>query len=246
MYFMFISENQTAVNLLASVVQQLILLGYHRPDMGVACSEKDLHHKRIFWRAFIFDHDLSLRMNKPPLIGPDFEIELPEQFPRDNHTILQLHGGRRVNFLREQVILATLQSKTYEHLYSARASKASTEELAARVGELDNELLEWKNGIPEVSKRHGGMTDLEYDALIALTELHYTYYQLIIAVHSFILRGLFRREQPEDKERILASVALCVGAARASISLLNSHDRNHGFTVYVSPTSYLIHFNPNK
>jgi hypothetical protein len=233
---MITSENHIALSLLAPVVQQMVLFGYHRLEPGIGWRDNELHHKRLFWRAFISDHDLSLRMNKPPLIGSNFEVELPEEVPRDGACVLVFENGKTINYLREQVILAKLQCKAYELLYSIKASRRSVQELHASVDEIDNELIEWKQRIPEISRGHVGMSPLELNRLMSLTSLYYTYYQLVIAVHSFTLRGLSHNGQLEDKERIIDSVALCVGAARASISLLNSHEKNHSFTTYAVST----------
>lgn len=232
---MLLSENQTAIIILGAAIQLMVLGGYYTPRRrpGQTCKEK-FRERRLFWQAFVLDHDLALQVGKPPIIGPDFVIDLPDELPEDGAGIVALDNGTTFNILREQVRLARIKSKLYSLLYARDASKRGDHEELKIIADLDSELYAWKARIPEITKSSivEGQ-DNKDPGLIFLTVLHYTYYQLIIVVHSFIFQSSSLVESDENFDRVLSSVTLCVGAARATISLLNFHEDRHPFSMYV-------------
>ncbi|KIM94630.1 hypothetical protein OIDMADRAFT_106687 [Oidiodendron maius Zn] len=232
---MLLSENQTAIIILGAAIQLMVLGGYYTPRRrpGQTCKEK-FRERRLFWQAFVFDHDLALQVGKPPIIGPDFVIDLPDELPEDGAGIVALDNGTTLNILREQVRLARIKSKVYSLLYAKDAAKRGDHEELKIIADLDSELYAWKARIPEVTR--SGIVeeqDNKDPGLIFLTILHYTYYQLIIVVHSFIFQSSSLVESDENFDRVLSSVTLCVGAARATISLLNFHEDGHPFSIHL-------------
>lgn len=233
MYFMFYFENEIAVSILGSVMQQMLLCGYQYGRRLPSVSEPlRLHRRRLFWHAFCFDNDLALRLGKPPIINDSQIVDLPDEVSIDGRD-MKIFNGQSFNFLRASVSMAKIQNKTFHLIYSDKRASQPAEELHAIIDELDEGLQRWKENIPEIYKPQTPLNRYDYGPLICITVLYYGYFQLTIAIHAVVFGGIGANHciGEEPAERIMSSVALCVGAARASISLLNFHDNTHPFTV---------------
>ncbi|KAG4411761.1 hypothetical protein IFR04_015099 [Cadophora malorum] len=196
--------------------------------------QSKLRERRLFWQAFIFDQDLALRIGKPPMIGPDFTIDISEERPADGVGTLTFEESRvTLNCVREQVILAKMQSKVYSTLYTKDTRKKHVHEELQIISELDSELCAWKARIPEITKSTKAPFFDKDPGLINLTILHHRYYQLVIVIHSFIFQSSNLEQLRDDFDRIHSSVALCVAAARARISLLNFHEDSNMFSLHL-------------
>ncbi|KAK2029948.1 hypothetical protein LX32DRAFT_342461 [Colletotrichum zoysiae] len=240
MYFTFMSENHIAMTLMGLTVQLLMMAGYHRPEMnsfpGLHTDEPvdHLHRRRLFWRAYIIDHDLMLRIGKPPLISDDFLIDLPEEHPADDFSMFYYPGGVTLNFFLQQVRLAQIQGRIAATLYHRTGVPPA--ELEAEIRRLDAELQGWRESVPPMIRAENveALLDGDYHRMVALTTLHFTYFQLAVAIHS----AAFRLPSLEDQEGVEGidigpSLALCVSASRAAISLLNYHQIEHPYTPYL-------------
>jgi hypothetical protein len=230
---MFGFENVPATTVLGAALQQITIAKYHYNEKPPGCSEADFQQRRrLFWNAYVLDVDLSLRLGKPPVHSVHQIIELPPEAPPDGIGLVNV-GDYSFHFLREHVGLAKIQSKAHALLHSDTSVLKTPEQLHADIVELDEELYEWKEHVPEPLRPQNPLDRFGSDSLIFLTVLHYTYFQLIIAVHSVVFHGYGAQNSGDCDERIVGSVTLCVGAARASIALLNYHDNKHPFTRYV-------------
>ncbi|TVY46242.1 Fusaridione A cluster transcription factor [Lachnellula occidentalis] len=236
MFFLFYFENEIAVSILGFVLQQMLLCGYQSSKRLPTVSEhQQLQRRRLFWHAFCFDNDVALRLGKPPIIDENQIVDLPDEISIDGRD-MKYFNGQSFNFLRASVAMAKLQNRTYTLLYSDKRASQPAEELYASIDELDERLQRWKEHIPEIYKPQTPLKESDYSPLICITVLHYNYFQLTIAVHAVVFGGMGSNQcvgHGAPSERIMSSVALCVGAARASISLLNFHDNSHPFTVFL-------------
>ncbi|KAL2883022.1 hypothetical protein SGCOL_001712 [Colletotrichum sp. CLE4] len=241
LYFSFTSENHIALTLMGLTVQLLLMAGYHRPEPDMAFARpqqliptEHLHRRRLFWHAYVIDHDLMLRIGKPALISDDFLLDLPEEHPSDGYSMYYYPNDVTLNFFLEQVRLAQIQGRISTTLYSRSGVPAA--ELEAEIRRLDNELTEWRQSIPPMIRADNvdALLDGDYSRLVCLTTLHFTYFQLVVAIHS----AAFRLPTLEDQEGVESgdigpSLALCVSASRAAISLLNYHQIEHPYTPYL-------------
>ncbi|OLN81775.1 putative transcriptional regulatory protein C11D3.07c 2, partial [Colletotrichum chlorophyti] len=241
LYFNFTSENHIALTLMGLTVQLVLMAGYHRTEIDAAFAgpsghnpAEHLHRRRLFWHAYVMDHDLMLRIGKPPLINDEFLLELPEENPADGYSMLYYPNDVTLNFFLQQVRLAQIQGRISAALYSR--SGVSPTELEAEIRRLDAELQEWRESIPEMIRAENvdALLDGDYHRMVSLTTLHFTYFQLVVAIHS----AAFRLPALEDQEGVEAvdigpSLALCVSASRAAISLLNYHQIEHPYTPYL-------------
>ncbi|KAF6821762.1 fungal specific transcription factor [Colletotrichum plurivorum] len=245
-YFTFTGENHIAVSILALAAQFILLAGYHNPNHPCALAddlrddpEARLHRRRLFWTAYLLDHSLMLLIGKPPLIADEFLLDLPDECPPDSYGVYFFPGDVVLSYFRERVRLARIQGRVYSRLYSNRGGTTAAA-LESEISVLDAELQEWREGIPELARPAeeslgvGGaeMSDGDLRRFLSLSILHFSYFQLVVAVHS----AAFRLPPPEDEdeaEGVRPSVALCVNAARAAISLLRYQQLQHPFTIYL-------------
>lgn len=238
LYYSFMSENHIALKLLGLTVQLLLMSGYHRPEPGLAFAgpshlspAEHLHRRRLFWQAYLIDHDLMLRIGKPALISDDFLLDLPEEHPADGYGVHYYPNNVTLNVFLQQVRLAQMQGRISSALYSKSGVPPS--ELEAEIRRLDAELQEWRESIPEMihPERVEALMDGDYHRLVCLTTLHFTYFQLVVAIHSTAFRLSAVDDQDSmDVPDIGPSLALCVSASRAAISLLHYHQIEHPYT----------------
>ncbi|KAK1690207.1 fungal-specific transcription factor [Colletotrichum godetiae] len=205
LYFSFTSENHIALTLMGLTVQLLLMAGYHRPEPDMAFARpqqliptEHLHRRRLFWHAYVIDHDLMLRIGKPALISDDFLLDLPEEHPSDGYSMYYYPNDVTLNFFLEQVRLAQIQGRISTTLYSRSGVPAA--ELEAEIRRLDNELTEWRQSIPPMIRADNvdALLDGDYSRLVCLTTLHFTYFQLVVAIHS----AAFRLPTLEDQEGV--------------------------------------------
>lgn len=244
---MFTAENHIAVSILSLAAQFILLAGYHNPHHPCALAADDdrddpgarLHKRRLFFTAYVLDHSLMLLIGKPPLIADEFLLDLPDELPPDGYGVYFFPGDDvALSYFRERVRLARIQGRVYSRLYSQRRPRrgVAAAALESEIAVLDAELQEWREGIPEVVRPAGcvgvgaEMSDGDFRRFLSLSILHFSYFQLVVAVHS----AAFRLPPPEDEddpEGMRPSLALCVNAARAAISLLKYQQLQHPFTM---------------
>lgn len=244
------SENHRALTVLSLTTSLELLAGYHRSQQDPAFSDPNvnptdhLHRRRLFWQSFVLDRGISLRIGKPPLIADEFLLDLPEEHPADGYSMYYYPNNVTLNFFLQQVRLAQIQGRILAALYSRVDMPPA--ELEAEIRRLDADLQEWRESIPEMihPERVEALLDGDYHRLVCLTTLHFTYFQLVVAIHS----AVFRLPALEDQEGmemgdVGPSLALCVGASRAAVSLLSYHEgyRNHPYSSSVAPELLYMH-----
>ncbi|WQF88904.1 hypothetical protein CDEST_13918 [Colletotrichum destructivum] len=246
------TPNPMAIGALLSL--HILLAGYHHANHPALPAADVLHRRRLFWQAYVLDHDLMLRIGKPPLIADDFLLALPDEFPADGYGVFFYPGDVTLNYFRQQVRLSRIQGRICSRLYfkqytpsSSSSSSSSSSWLEAEIAALDAELHEWRESIPAMIRPQppsSGLVDADYSRMMSLSVLHFVYFQLVVAVHSAAFRtraldggGGGGDDDDGDVESLRPSIAVCVNAARGAISLLNYHQLQHPFTmcVFLSP-----------
>lgn len=170
-----------------------------------------------------------LRIGKPPLITDNFLLDFPEEYPLDCFGLFYYPGDIVLNYFRQEVKLAQIQGRIYARLHLNTPTSAAA--LESEISLLDRELQQWRESIPEMIRPQQSGAPLDDDnhaRLIALSSLHYFYFQLVVAVHSAALR---MSSIGQDMEFLRPSAAICVNAAQGAVSLLNYHHFDHPFTV---------------
>ncbi|KAF7718426.1 Fungal Zn(2)-Cys(6) binuclear cluster domain-containing protein [Penicillium ucsense] len=225
---------QPAFFLVAAAIRLSHSIGLHKRGSSFGLNPVEVEQrKRVFWIAYCLDKDICLRSGRPPVQDDDdMNVDLPSEDPPDNVGHVPLADGKgKFNLFRSLCEFATIESRVYKKLYSAKASKQSDGELLNTIGELDKELEDWKDSIPieyrpehEIQATHGPL-------LIHVVVLHFAYYNCLTTIHrmsvhhgywtsrlsNYAIQGLNARPL---NPRVFMSAALCVTAARASINLI--------------------------
>lgn len=159
-------------------------------------------------------------------------VELPSEDPPDNIGVVPLQDGKsKVNLFRIQCVFAMIQSKVYKFLYSVKAARQTDGELLNTIGELDQELETWKDSIPLEFRPEHEIKITALPLVLHIVVMHFAYYNCLTTIHrmsvhhgywtsrlsNYAIAGLNARPL---NPRVFMSAALCVNAARTSISLV--------------------------
>jgi len=189
--------------------------------------------KRVFWIAYLLDKDTCLRSGRPPAQDDeDMNVELPSEDPPDNVGNIPLADGNgKINLFRLMCEFAIISSKVYKKLYSVEASKQSDGELLNTIGELDQELEDWKDRIPLDFRPEHEIKASHTPLVLHIVVLHFSYYNCLATIHRMSVHHGYWSSRLSDyavsglnarplNPRVFSSAALCVQAARASIHLI--------------------------
>ncbi|KAJ5920860.1 hypothetical protein N7466_009186 [Penicillium verhagenii] len=225
---------QPAFFLVAAAIRLSHSIGLHKRGSGFGLNPVEMEQrKRVFWIAYTLDKDLCLRSGRPPVQDDDdMNVELPSEDPPDNVGNVPLADGiGKFNLFRSLCEFATIESKVYKKLYSAKASRQSDGELLSTIGELDKELEDWKDSIPVDFRPEHDIQATHGPLILHVVVLHFSYYNCLTTIHrmsvhhgywtsrlsNYAIQGLNARPL---NPRVFLSAALCVTAARASINLI--------------------------
>lgn len=231
---MLTSRTKLAATILRATARIMVKPEHRDPTSPNAnMSLETLHRQRIFWQAYIWDCDISMRLGKPHCLPDGLHPPLPEERPVDGYSSFTLDNGSTMNFLREQVLLAEIQSKAYHMLRPDMTSSQSTEQIYTSINELNTELQSWRDRMPGLDKPLRSFSNGRASLLRVMTNLHCTYFQLLLAINSVDLNHLPTHSDDSSSGSVVItrSHAVCIRAARASLSLLGEHDIRHPFTM---------------
>lgn len=220
--------------LISSAIRLAHSIGLHKRGTGFNLNPIEIEQrKRVFWIAYMLDKDLCLRAGRPPAQDDDdMNVELPDADPADNIGNIPLADGKgKMNLFRVMCEIAQIEGKVYNRLYSTRAMRQSPGELLNTIGELDQELDEWKDRLPIDFRPEHEIKASHTPLILHVVMLHLTYYNCLTTIHrmsvqngywtsrlsNYAIQGL--NTKPLNP-RIFSSAALCTAAARASVSLL--------------------------
>ncbi|KAF4594985.1 fungal specific transcription factor [Ophiocordyceps camponoti-floridani] len=220
--------------LVAAAIRLAHNIGLHKRGTGFNLNPIEIEQrKRVFWIAYMLDKDLCLRSGRPPAQDDDdMNVDLPDADPVDNIGNIPLADGKgKMNLFRVICEFTVIESNVYKRLYSTRATKQSDGELLNTIGELDQELEEWKDKIPIDFRPEHEIKASHTPLILHVVMLHFTYYNCLTTIHrmsihhgywtsrlsNYAIQGLNARPL---NPRVFSSAALCTAAARASISLL--------------------------
>ena len=220
-------------NLVAAAIRLAHGIGLHKrgSDFQLNAVETE-QRKRVFWIAYCMDKDICLRSGRPPVQDDDdMNTDLPSEDPPDNVGNIVDPEGKKFNLFRAMCVFAQIQSKVYKRLYSVKASRQSDGELLNTIGELDQELEDWKDTVPLPFRPEQEINAQHSPLILNIVVLHFAYYNCLTTIHrmsvhhgywtsrlsNYAIAGLNARPL---NPRVFMSAALCVNAARTSISLL--------------------------
>ncbi|KAM7195961.1 hypothetical protein V8F33_006412 [Rhypophila sp. PSN 637] len=242
--------------LISTAIRLSHSIGLHKRGTGFNLNPIEIEQrKRVFWIAYMLDKDLCLRSGRPPAQDDDdMNVDLPDVDPVDNIGNIPLADGKgKMNLFRVMCELAIVEGKVYNRLYSTKAAKQSDGELLNTIGELDQELEEWKDRIPIDFRPEHEIKASHTPLILHIVMLHFNYYNCLTTIHrmsihhgywtsrlsNYAIQGLNTRPL---NPRVFSSAALCTSAARASISLLKNipQDSPSVWMVLYFPVSALV------
>jgi Fungal specific transcription factor domain len=217
-------------------------LGLHRDTHGLRLHPVVREERlKVFWVCYVMDKTISMGVGRSSALH-DFDCDVPlpsnnfDELPGtvDEHgtSILGPFINQSHTFFVHNIRLAQIISKVYRELYSAQAvARHTIDSLADVVGDLDEELMHWRNTIPEEYRPEH---DIEWklDTLHQhVLHLHLGYYNCLYNIHRsiFSLRfgpapgSYFTPDRPLPllrRNRIYGSAALSIGSARTSLRLV--------------------------
>ncbi|GAM84826.1 hypothetical protein ANO11243_028270 [Dothideomycetidae sp. 11243] len=219
---------------LAAAIRLSHSIGLHKrgSDFNLNAVENE-QRKRVFWIAYMLDKDMCLRSGRPPCQDDDdMNVELPSEDPPDNigNVPASTESGK-YNLFRLMAEFALIQSKVYKQLYCVKASRQTDGELLNTIGQLDHELETWKDSIPIEYRPEHEINAQHAPLVLHVVCLHFGYYNCLTTIHrmsvhhgywtsrlsDFAIAGLNARPL---NPRVFMSAALCVNAARTTISLV--------------------------
>ncbi|KAI5273901.1 hypothetical protein E4T47_02810 [Aureobasidium subglaciale] len=244
--------------LVAAAIRLAHSIGLHKRGSDFNLNEVESEQrKRVFWIGYLMDKDICLRSGRPPIQDDDdMNVELPSENPPDNIGVVPIENGKgKVNLFRIQCVFAMIESKVYKLLYSVKAARQTDGELLNTIGDLDQELEEWKDSIPlEFRPEHEIKMVDQSPLMLHIVVMHFAYYNCLTTIHrmsvhhgywtsrlsNYAIAGLNARPL---NPRVFMSAALCVNAARTSISLVKfipSQDHACVWLLVYYPVSALV------
>ncbi|KAK6444531.1 hypothetical protein FP744_10000779 [Trichoderma asperellum] len=184
--FNSLKDSSPAVVHIGTAIRLAHRLRLHNPDhLQDDCSDETLESNRVFWIAYIFDKDISIRYHTPSAqADDDIDLRAPVDMPPDGAGNIYAKDGRfLVNFFRLRLQLAHIQGQVYDQLFSTPAAKITPQERQTRVALLHNQLERWRLTVPselqaDVVTKHAGRT-----ALFWLCMTHFSYLGCLVMIH---------------------------------------------------------------
>ncbi|KAH6667824.1 fungal-specific transcription factor domain-containing protein, partial [Halenospora varia] len=141
---------------------------------------------RVFWIAYIFDKDISLRTKAPSVQhDADIDVPLPIMILSDGTGLISTKDGHsQLEFFRLRLDLAYIEGKIYDLLYSTRSIKVQGPDRQRRVTSLQVMLDRWYARIPAAFQMDRVSTTVSNaNMLEMITGLYHTYLICITSTH---------------------------------------------------------------
>ncbi|KAL7947003.1 fungal-specific transcription factor domain-containing protein [Trichoderma barbatum] len=259
-------DAHAASTLLAAAIRLVLQNGLHIQEVeqssgqhGVKAIRLNIQRNRVFWIAFNLDHDLAIRLERPPLIHEDdIGVDLPPLYPDDGlGYISSTDNSIKINFMRARSHLALIENRIHRRLMSARGQRQTALAREAAINELEVELSDWKTSFSDLnstldylSTNRSPWGEFEGAAAQMLRALSLAYLGCHTNLHGLSYRSL--RTQTWGHDRLLNATdpseidllpsisclygdtgppSCCVSVARASLILLHiSQNTDHACT----------------
>ncbi|VUC24464.1 unnamed protein product [Clonostachys rosea] len=244
------------VLILGSIASRSVYaLGAHKyykidPDTpGIAYQDRYHRQLRIlFWVAFIFDKDTSIRTGNPPqLTNDDCDLTIPDNYGSVYSVLPDLevdlrsqpwNKGRLVPHYTSDPQLSCLKYRVYKSLYSPDRSNKSDSQLLHDMRVLDDEIEMWRMALPErfrpallISENRNQHITGEMKLLGNMRHVHLQleYHHLMSLIHRASERypknaylGPSSPESSQSYAAVKTSRDISVGASRSTLFYLRA------------------------
>lgn len=247
---------QAAAMLHAIACRSVFMLGGHayRPikpyTAQVSHQERESRQLRLlFWLCYIFDKDISLRMNQPPLMSEDYcDLTLPEGYVNSYFFLPEIDpclttrldvDANPVPLFPGELRLSQFKAKTTRLLYSAQAVNKTEAELFQDIRELDDELERWRLSIipefrPSLSISESAAESIMLNGPLPMRGMrrivmHLEYHHLMTTIH----RASGRCSVPSEASHstpgpvggVTSSIDITIEASRSTLVFLKTATR---------------------
>lgn len=168
---------QPALILIATAMRLIHRLGIHSrrglvgmdPAIAAQCT-------RVFWVAYVFDKDLSIRACVPSVQqDDDIDLDLPSDYlltSDDSWGAFDANAMIRENYLMARVQLARIEGRVYDDMISARSQMWDIDRRTGAALALLAELERWKARLPGPLRICNNVQTVAPDLLRSLSILH--------------------------------------------------------------------------
>jgi hypothetical protein len=228
-----IADPQPSYMCTATAVRMAHGMGLHRKMAFAGFSAKDIEQRsNVFWTLYVIEQGLSVRAGRPSMI-PDDDIGIDAPDPRLHEDFLS-DGAKFMGTFPKTVELATLSSRVYSGLYSAKSQTQSRLDRLKLVGNFDTELEKWRESL-SIEIRPGEPIQCHEKQFVPVIMLQFQYYFTLTTIHRVsVHHGYWMSERvQEDNQwardaqlnpRVFASGSLCLNAARSIVRLFQDHN----------------------
>ncbi|KAL7913896.1 fungal-specific transcription factor domain-containing protein [Trichoderma velutinum] len=212
-------DPEPAAMLVAAALRLAQVMNLHRecssPGLTESESEK---RRRVFWKVYILDKDISLRTGRPfGQDDDDMDVCLPSKS--------SLEPGN-LDLFNCRIGLALVQGQVYKQLYSVRAGRQTAAQRAIAAQELSSLLSYWKSSaqleIPEDSTALPGFQlsgEMIHKVVLRLTYLHCL---TMIDRHLPPTAQFSSNQELSRSETLSRPGSLCLAESRKAIRLIEA------------------------
>ncbi|KAL7801212.1 fungal-specific transcription factor domain-containing protein [Trichoderma afarasin] len=210
-------DPEPAAMLVAAALRLAQIMNLHRECSSPGLTESEAEkRRRVFWKVYILDKDISLRTGRP--FGQD-DDDMDVRLPSNS----SLEPGN-LDLFNCRIGLALVQGQVYKQLYSVRAGRQTAAQRAIAAQELSSLLSYWKSSaqleIPEdfaVSSGFQLAGEMIHKVVLRLTYIHCL---TMIDRHLPPTAQSFSNEELSRSEPLSPPGSLCVAEARKAIRLI--------------------------
>jgi hypothetical protein len=210
---------EPAAMLVAAALRLAQAMNLHRECSSPGLTEKQAEkRRRVFWKVYILDKDISLRTGRPfGQDDDDMDVRLPSNRSSDSCN-LDLFNCR--------IGLALVQGQVYKQLYSVRAERQTAIQRAAAAQELGSLLSYWKSSAqmelpedPTILSGHQLSGEMIHKVVLRLTYIHCL---AMIDRHLPPVAQISNNQELSLCESSSPPSSLCVAESRKAIRLVGA------------------------
>ncbi|KAF2168905.1 hypothetical protein M409DRAFT_52894 [Zasmidium cellare ATCC 36951] len=162
MLFYLVADTQPAIILVATALRLAHQIGLHSRAASAHLPPREVEQRNnVFWMAYVLDRDTSMLARVPPIQQDgDIDIDLPPttlpppscpDSPATTGFVFSSPTSTpcTTNFFRLRILLARIQGKVYEYVYSLPATNSPPATRARNIALVLRALDEWTAQIPE-------------------------------------------------------------------------------------------------
>ncbi|KAL6699847.1 fungal-specific transcription factor domain-containing protein [Trichoderma pleuroticola] len=212
-------DPEPAAMLVAAALRLAQIMNLHRECSSPGLTESEAEkRRRVFWKVYILDKDISLRTGRPfGQDDDDMDVHLPSKS--------SLEPGN-LDLFNCRIGLALVQGQVYKQLYSVRAGRQTAAQRAIAAQELSSLLSYWKSSaqleIPEDFATLPGFQlsgEMIHKVVLRLTYLHCL---TMIDRHLPPTTQSYPKQELSRSEPLSPPGSLCVAESRKAIRLIEA------------------------